>query len=208
MLEEIIEWDKELFLFLNGKHTDWLDPVMLVLSSYWNWIVVCLIIIVMIFFKGRVKNILATLFFLFSVGVSAFITNLVKFIVQRPRPIHSYWDSAIHAIEKDSDSYSFFSSHSATAFAMSVFFLLFYRVNKVYGWIALVWATLVAYSRIYVAKHYPLDVICGIICGVVIGVAGYKVFAHYEEKEREFLARSPYDNDEYFCKKDINNTNK
>jgi len=185
MLDKLIEWDRELFLFLNSKHTDWLDPVMLFLSSYTDWFLVCFIMIVIIYWKADGWKKTASFFFMLSIGISALFTNLIKLIIERPRPIHNKaWEETIHAIEKYSESFSFFSSHSATTFTMAVFFLLFFRKkNKLYGIIAIVWATLVAYSRIYVAKHYPFDVIVGILFGTMIGILGYMLFDRFKKKQ-------------------------
>ena len=187
MLEKIIEWDQELFLFLNGKHVSWLDPVMLILSSYEGWILVCLIMAAFIYIKSKSWKITAVIAFLLSIAMSGLITNLVKYFVARPRPIHNEaWEGTIHAIEKYSTSTSFFSSHSATTFTMAVFFFLFVsrnKLNNIYGYLALIWATTVAYSRIYLAKHFPVDVTVGILFGILMGIVGYKIFECYITKK-------------------------
>lgn len=188
MLRKIIEWDKELFLYLNSKHIDWLDPAMLFFSSYLCWILVYLLMATIIYFRLEIWRKTTTLFFLLSVGVSALLTNIVKLIVERPRPIHNQdWINTIHAIEKYSSSTSFFSSHSATTFTMAVFFLLVFRKSalKIYGYLAIIWAAIVAYSRIYLAKHYPFDVLCGILFGITIGIVGYKLLEYYTKRKTE-----------------------
>lgn len=184
MLDKIIEWDKELFLFLNGMHADWLDPVMLFLSSYLCWILACLAMLAIIYFKSHSWKKITSLSFLITIGMSALITNIIKVIIERPRPIHnSAWQDLIHALEGTSDtSYSFFSSHSATTFSMAVFFALITRkiqLSRFYGYAAIIWAATVAYSRIYVAKHFPLDVLCGILFGIGTGVIGYELLQRF-----------------------------
>lgn len=187
MIEKIVEWDQELFLFLNSKHHTWLDPIMLAVSSYTGWILVCLVFVTAIYFTSKSGKITAVIAFLLSVGMSALLTNLVKLMVARPRPIHNeVWKDTIHAIEAYSTSTSFFSSHSSTTFTMAVFFFLFvinHKLHKIYGYLAIIWATLVAYSRIYLAKHYPVDVTVGILFGILMGFAGYKLYGYYTEKK-------------------------
>ncbi|MDR1504870.1 MAG: phosphatase PAP2 family protein [Prevotella sp.] len=184
MLDKLRYWDEELFLFLNSKHADWLDPIMLFLSSYTNWFLACLAMSALIYFKADVWKKTGVFFFLLSTGASALLTNIIKLIIERPRPIHNeLWEGTIHAIEKYSSSFSFFSSHSATTFTMAVFFLLFFRKKRLYGYIAVLWAAVVAYSRIYVAKHYPFDVMIGIIFGIMTGIAGYILFQRFKKKK-------------------------
>lgn len=187
MLDKLIEWDQELFLFLNSKNTAWLDPVMLALSSYIGWIIVFVAMALFIYLKAKSWKKTSAMFFMLSVGMSALLTNIIKLFFERPRPIHNEaWKEIIHAIEKYSTSYSFFSSHSATTFTMAVFFYLVFAKDKVYrylGWLGIIWATGVAYSRIYVAKHYPIDVMVGILFGITIGIVGYKSFEYYKKKK-------------------------
>lgn len=184
MLDKLVEWDRQLFLFLNSKHTDWLDPIMLFLSSYTNWILACFIMLVIIYWKSDGWKKTSSFFFMLSIGISALLTNIIKLIIERPRPIHNKaWEETIHAIEKYSESFSFFSSHSATTFTMAVFFFLFFKNNKLYGTLAILWATLVAYSRIYVAKHYPFDVIVGIIFGTMVGILGHMMLVRFRKKQ-------------------------
>jgi undecaprenyl-diphosphatase len=192
MLERIIEFDQELFLYLNSKHIYWLDPVMLFLSSYSAWVLMCIAMIAFIYLRSKSWKITTSLAFLLTVGMSALLTNLVKVMVGRPRPIHNIaWKDSIHAIEKYSESTSFFSSHSATTFAMAVFFFLFVKYNscnKLLGYLAILWAAVVAYSRIYLAKHYPVDVFCGILFGTLVGIVGYKILGIYTKKKEELKA--------------------
>ena len=39
----------------------------------------------------------------------------------------------------------------------------------------LVWSVIVAYSRIYVGVHYPLDILCGLTFGAFAGFLFYKL---------------------------------
>lgn len=187
MKEKLVEWDQQLFLFLNGKNADWLDPVMLALSSYIGWILIFVVMAVFIYLKAKSWKRTSAIFFMLSVGMSGLLTNIIKLFFERPRPIHNpAWEGVIHAIEKYSTSYSFFSSHSATTFSMAIFFFLVFAKDKVYrfyGYLGLLWATGVAYSRIYVAKHYPIDVGVGILFGITIGIVGYKSLEYYKRKK-------------------------
>jgi undecaprenyl-diphosphatase len=39
------------------------------------------------------------------------------------------------------------------------------------------WSLMVGYSRIYIGKHYPLDVVCGLAFGVISGYLFYVFFS-------------------------------
>lgn len=66
----------------------------------------------------------------------------------------------------DPDPYSFPSSHSATSWAA---YVTMARSLGGLGWLLVVPAVLVSYSRMHVGAHYPLDVLIG--TGVGVGVA-------------------------------------
>ena len=73
--------------------------------------------------------------------------------------------------------FSFPSGHSGASFAVAV--VMFMEMPKKYGVPALIVATLIAFSRLYVGVHYPFDVIAGVLTGTiyaVITVAIYRKF--------------------------------
>ncbi|MDH6533636.1 phosphatase PAP2 family protein [Parabacteroides sp. 52] len=167
------EWDKELFLYLNSKHVAWLDPVMVLLSSYTVWMIVCLAIVLVVYFRDRNKGKRVVLFLGASLLFNLLANNLIKLFFMRPRPGHVLLlKDIIHQLEEAGRSYSFFSAHSSTSFCLVVFSVLYLR-NNIYGIMAFAWAMAVAYSRIYVGKHYPLDVLVGILFGGFMGWLAY-----------------------------------
>lgn len=183
MIERLVNADKELFLYLNSKHISVLDPLMLILSSYELWCFVFLLFAVLIWLRSREHKLSPVLFYGGAVAFSAAFTNGLKLIVQRPRPIHkSAWQGMIHNIEEYSAAYSFFSSHAATTFCIAVFVFLFFREKRFLGYMAVVWAMGVSYSRIYVSKHYPLDVLTGILFGSLIGYSGYLLLKRFRTR--------------------------
>jgi undecaprenyl-diphosphatase len=89
---------------------------------------------------------------------------LLKGIFARPRPFLHFADARI--LVPAPHQYSFPSGHSTTAFAPAV---AFFRKNQRIGWFALVAAILIAFSRVYVGVHYPLDIFGGFILGGAVG---------------------------------------
>jgi membrane-associated phospholipid phosphatase len=62
---------------------------------------------------------------------------------------------------------SFPSAHAANNFAVATVCVLFFRR---WGWLLFLPAILVAYSRVYVGSHWPLDVLVSCFLGLGIGL--------------------------------------
>ena len=86
-------------------------------------------------------------------GAGALITNVcLKNLVARPRPMSV--EGLVPLIGKPTD-YSFPSGHTCASFACA---LVLYRIlPKKYGVPAVILASLIAFSRLYVGVHYPTD---------------------------------------------------
>jgi undecaprenyl-diphosphatase len=66
---------------------------------------------------------------------------------------------------------SFPSDHAVMAGAAAAGLVIVTR--RVLAWVAVAAALLVAFSRLYVAAHYPHDVLAGLLLGAAVSVAGY-----------------------------------
>jgi len=107
-------------------------------------------------------------------AVSYGITVGLKYAVKRDRPFITYPDDFADKSGHDfSDSYSFPSGHSTTAFATATALTLDYP-----KWYVIVpsyaYAGTVAYSRMHLGVHYPSDVLAGALIG-----SGCAVLSHY-----------------------------
>jgi len=96
--------------------------------------------------------------------------GILKELIARPRPCAV--DETIELLVKRSTSYSCPSVHSAIAFASS---FAAYMHNKKVGIPLLIFAGLVAFSRLYFFVHYPTDVAFGAIIGCIIAYVVYKL---------------------------------
>jgi undecaprenyl-diphosphatase len=171
------DWDTELFIAINGFRFDWLDPVMKVFSSIWLWIPLYLLVIAAIVRKKRVWSIatLATLAVSFALADQLSV-HLFKNVFERLRPCHvEELKNIIHSLEGCGGKYGFISNHAANSFCFAMFTSLFFK-NKYYGFVILFWAVCVSYSRIYIGKHFPLDVICGAAFGIVCQQTGLLLY--------------------------------
>jgi membrane-associated phospholipid phosphatase len=48
-----------------------------------------------------------------------------------------------------------------------------FLVDRRLGWVTVAAAALMAFSRVYIAAHYPLDVAVGLLLGAAVSLAGY-----------------------------------
>jgi undecaprenyl-diphosphatase len=94
------------------------------------------------------------------------ITIAIKHLVGRPRPFVRYAEPKV--LVPIPHDHSFPSGHAATSFAAATM-LSFAFPN--FAPALLVLAAAVAYSRVYVGVHYPLDVIAGAALGTLVALA-------------------------------------
>lgn len=140
-----------------------------------------LVFIVMMFVKKMRKAGFAVMGA--TLSVLLFGELILKHIVCRPRPF--VVNSAIDIIIKAPSGFSFPSSHTATCFAMATAIYLF---HKRLGIIAYIYASLVAFSRMYLYVHYPSDIFGGVILGICCGIGAtalVKLICKKTENQRE-----------------------
>ena len=65
----------------------------------------------------------------------------------------------------------------------AVFFSFLLKNNVKYlSYFLIIWALIVAYSRIYIGVHFPLDVLTGVLTGAVYATIFYKLFKLFDRK--------------------------
>jgi undecaprenyl-diphosphatase len=93
---------------------------------------------------------------------SAAATDVIKLAVDRKRPVD-------HPLVAEPTSHSFPSGHAATSFACAATLASFAHTRAKPVLYMLVAA--IAYSRVYVGVHYPLDVLGGAALGLLVATA-------------------------------------
>lgn len=115
-----------------------------------------------------------------ALGLDMCVTTGLKYAVHRPRPYIQYADT-LQPLRRVR-GYSFPSGHSSLAFATAVSLSMEYPRWYVVA-PTLLWATTVAYSRLYLGVHNPTDV----LVGALVGSASAYVAHRLVEKRREEL---------------------
>lgn len=73
--------------------------------------------------------------------------------------------------------YGFMSSHAANTMALTVFLtLVLPRRFRLFKWVLVIWTVFTGYSRVYLAAHYPGDVLAGWVLGAALGWAGARLY--------------------------------
>ncbi|HET8860350.1 phosphatase PAP2 family protein [Marivirga sp.] len=176
MLETLIELDKELFLFLNGLHADWLDPIMLFITERNPWIPLYALILFFVIRRLRWQSWSMMLAFALLITLADQASSgFFKPFFERLRPCHEPGiQDLVHMVKGCGGQYGFASSHASNTFALAFFLWFIYR--NIYAKIMIGWAIVVSYSRIYVGVHYPGDIIMGAILGVLAAWITYQLY--------------------------------
>lgn len=100
-----------------------------------------------------------------AAAVGLLVNQIIIYAWHRPRPYEAHPRGILPLITPSHDA-SFPSDHATAAFAIA-FGVLF--VARRTGLLFLIWASLIALSRVLVGAHYPTDVLAGLAVGLASG---------------------------------------
>jgi undecaprenyl-diphosphatase len=168
MLDAIITWDEWLFRLSNG---DWRSPLFDTLfplvTNWHNFAIPFLLAALLLITLGRWRGLRFVVLALVSVMVAdALSAHLVKSLVGRARPCNAL--EGVKILVGCTMSSSFPSNHAANASVLATLAILYARSLLLP---AAAVAMLVAYSRVYVGVHYPLDILAGGVLGIAVALA-------------------------------------
>jgi len=162
----ILRLDTGLFTLLNGTlSSSVLDVIMPFITDKSHFIALGAVLILLILLRGKKKEIRALIIVAIIILVSDFMAAHLKDVFGRIRPCHAL--AGVRLLAGCGGSYSFPSGHATNIFAAMVFLSL--RYKKYWPFFIAV-AIAIAYSRVYVGVHYPLDVLGGAILGSLVAL--------------------------------------
>ena len=170
--------NRDLFFFINSRHTDALDTFMF----HTTWIGEGELIVAVLLGLMLLPRFRNRWYFIAALACNLlpfFIQQLLKSYFDSPRPINYFKHAAwIHRADAWPELLyrSYPSGHSAGAFCFLCFLSLVLPPR--YKWLGLAFfgiAMLVGYSRVYLAAHFFADVYAGSIIGTVFCVLFYSL---------------------------------
>ncbi|CAI8328586.1 MAG: Uncharacterised protein [Flavobacteriaceae bacterium] len=181
MLEQFLNFDRDLLIYLNNLGSNNWDFLWLAITDKLTFLPFFLIIIYFIYKKFTTKELL---FILLTIALLILFTdqftNLIKDSFQRLRPCR---DDSINFLLRSIDvrcgKFGFFSAHAANSMAVSVFLYKLFKNFKTLNYFLIFWVIVFSYSRVYLGVHYPIDILFGLTFGFFFGSIAYKLFNRF-----------------------------
>lgn len=184
-IQQLIDYDKDVFLSINGSNSIFWDGFMWIYTSTIVWVPVFIVLLFVIIKNNKLKETLliigmvVLLVFLCDRISSGFFKPFFKRFRPSQDPEIMYLVDIVNGYR--GGRYGFISSHAANSFGIAVFTSLLFK-NRAYTLAILSWAVINSYSRIYLGVHYTGDVICAIILGSMLGYLIYLLYKYIYSK--------------------------
>ena len=179
MLEQLLVWERDAFFLLNGSDSPFLDHFMWLYSGKVVWLPLALFILFVLCYKRDWKqSLLLLLMIALTITLcDQFASHICKPLCMRYRPTHhpDFMAQVKVVFGYRGGLYGFISSHAANAFGFAIFLTLLLK-NKWLGFSLFFWATLTAYSRVYLGVHFITDIIPGALSGLCFGTLVYVLY--------------------------------
>jgi membrane-associated phospholipid phosphatase len=160
-------WDESLFRLLNDVPAA-LASVLTPLSHLFRPVGIAVVIVLAaVYVVARNRSIMPVAAGAVAAAAAWALANLAKAIADRPRPYQAIAGAVLR--QPPAHGTSFPSSHTAITVAVVLALLPF--LPRAMAGVAIAYAVLVGWSRVYLGVHYPLDILGGAGIGLAVGGA-------------------------------------
>ncbi len=166
MINTIVKIDKNLMIFLNKTLSNPIfDILMPIITNQKFLTIIGVVLIIYLGFYAGKRGKITLIVLIFAAGISdAICAQIIKPWIGRIRPSHEFVEY-INLLVSKGGKWSFPSNHAANSFAFATVLSYFYDKNKTMIFSI---ASVIAFSRVYVGVHYPLDIIFGSLLGYTV----------------------------------------
>ncbi len=181
MIEQLEKIDRSMFIALNSMNNEYMDSFMYLISHKLFWIPFYLLLLYAILRRHGWRRFG---FFVLAIIVTVTLSDQISSSFFKPffaryRPCNNLdLIDIVHTVRgRCGSGFSFISGHATNFFAIATLASFALGVKK-YSIVLLLWAGLIAFSRVYLGVHYPADITVGALLGMLIGYGVYKAYFH------------------------------
>lgn len=164
-----VGFDEIIYYYLHSLASPLLTQLMIGITFFGSVIGVISICLICLFIHMK-KGLWVSI----NVAIVSLLNQIIKNIVQRPRP------SVIHLVEET--SYSFPSAHSMVS--MALFGMIAYMIRKENPLLAIIMLCvpiMIGITRIYLGVHYASDVLSGFLFAIVYLVTMISIMKYHKK---------------------------
>ena len=161
---------------LNGLAGRWgpLDWLVTQVAEGFLWVIPLLAVVAVWAWRRRAEAAWGILAAGVGVAITDFLGARLKVAFERPRPCHVM--ESLRDLAGCGDAFSMPSNHMLNSAFVASFLQVLYPRS---GWVLWPIVAFNAFGRLYLAAHFPSDVLVGTLLGAALGIAGAFVFRRW-----------------------------
>ena len=181
-----VTWDWGLFEALNFDGGGFMNTLMTAISGVLMWLPLYALIIYIVWRRYSWRGVVALVV---AIGIAMGLADVIAGIFKHSGPLKHLWEefpvrlrpmfntllNDVHVVSFKHGEFGTVSAHAATIVSLAVLTSKIIRLRW-FTWLMIGVAVVVCYSRIYLACHFPQDILIGATLGVASGLVGYWIF--------------------------------